>query len=119
MDAASTFSEFEFAPETEETGPEMDQFLEDPASPTEDLAFPFIEPAADVQFAPEMQTAVAPPGSAVTSEQPASLSEAQIREILSSLSREMIERIVWEVVPDLAEMLIKEEIKKLKSGAGN
>lgn len=119
MDAASTFSEFEFAPETEETGPEMDQFLEDPASPTEDLAFPFIEPAADVHFAPEMQAAVAPPGSAVTSEQPASLSEAQIREILSSLSREMIERIVWEVVPDLAEVLIKEEIKKLKSGAGN
>ncbi|MSM40946.1 MAG: response regulator [Geobacter sp.] len=40
--------------------------------------------------------------------------EAQLRMILSQLSREVIEKVVWEVVPDLAETLIKEEIRKLK-----
>jgi hypothetical protein len=45
-----------------------------------------------------------------------SLDEAQLRALLSTVSREVIERIVWEVVPDLAEIIIKEEIRKLKAG---
>lgn len=49
-----------------------------------------------------------PPPSAV------SLSEEQLRAALSQVSREVIEKIVWEVVPDMAEMLIKEEIKRLQ-----
>jgi hypothetical protein len=44
----------------------------------------------------------------------AALSEDQLRAALSKVSREVIEKIVWEVVPDLAEMLIKEEIKRLQ-----
>jgi CheY-like chemotaxis protein len=44
------------------------------------------------------------------------LSEADLVAALSRVSREVIERIVWEVVPDLAEVLIKEEIRKLKAG---
>ena len=31
------------------------------------------------------------------------------------LSREVIEQVVWEVVPTLAETLIKEEIRRLTS----
>jgi len=46
----------------------------------------------------------------------AAFSEADLIAALSKISREVIERIVWEVVPDLAEVLIKEEIKKLKTG---
>lgn len=42
--------------------------------------------------------------------------EEQLRVLLSQISREVIERIVWEVVPELAETLIKEEIRKLKQG---
>lgn len=42
--------------------------------------------------------------------------EDQLREILSGLSRDVIERIVWEVVPDLAESIIREEIRKIKHG---
>lgn len=42
------------------------------------------------------------------------LPEDQLRALLSQVSREVIEKIVWEVVPDLAEMLIKEEIKRLQ-----
>lgn len=45
---------------------------------------------------------------------PASMSEEQLRTALSQVSREVIEKIIWEVVPDLAEMLIKEEIKRLQ-----
>jgi len=37
--------------------------------------------------------------------------ESAVREII----RETVERIVWEIVPELAETLIQEEIKKLKS----
>ncbi len=40
------------------------------------------------------------------------LSREQVESVLS-LSREIIEQVVWEVVPDLAEQLIKEEIKRL------
>jgi DNA-binding response OmpR family regulator len=42
------------------------------------------------------------------------LSPAQADAVLA-LSREVVERIVWEVVPVLAETLIKEEIKRLTS----
>jgi CheY-like chemotaxis protein len=41
-----------------------------------------------------------------------SLTEEQVQAVLS-LSREVIERVVWEVVPVLAETLIKEEIQRL------
>jgi hypothetical protein len=40
------------------------------------------------------------------------LNADQIQSVLL-LSREVIERVVWEVVPDLAETLIKEEIRRL------
>ena len=40
------------------------------------------------------------------------LSADQVAGVLA-LSRDVIERIVWEVVPDLAETLIKEEIRRL------
>lgn len=41
-----------------------------------------------------------------------SLTAEQTQAILA-LSREVIERVVWEVVPVLAETLIKEEIQRL------
>jgi hypothetical protein len=40
------------------------------------------------------------------------LTQAQIEGVLA-LSREVVERVVWEVVPVLAETLIKEEIARL------
>ncbi|HRH00413.1 MAG TPA: hypothetical protein PLR99_29415, partial [Polyangiaceae bacterium] len=40
------------------------------------------------------------------------LSAAQADAVLA-LSREVVERVVWEVVPQLAETLIKEEIARL------
>jgi CheY-like chemotaxis protein len=43
------------------------------------------------------------------------LSPDQVSAVLA-LSREVIERVVWEVVPELAETLIKEEIRRLTAG---
>ncbi len=40
------------------------------------------------------------------------LSQAQVEGVLA-LSRELVEQVVWEVVPTLAETLIKEEIARL------
>jgi hypothetical protein len=40
------------------------------------------------------------------------LTREQVEGVLG-LSREIIERVVWEVVPDLAETIIREEIKRL------
>jgi hypothetical protein len=40
------------------------------------------------------------------------LSPAQVEGVLA-LSREVVERVVWEVVPQLAETIIKEEIARL------
>lgn len=69
-------------------------------------------------FEPEAfsrEVSVAPPTpEPIPSPAPASMSEEQLRAALSQVSREVIEKIVWEVVPDLAEMLIKEEIKRLQ-----
>ena len=40
------------------------------------------------------------------------LTPAQADAVLA-LSREVVERVVWEVVPQLAETMIKEEIQRL------
>ena len=46
-----------------------------------------------------------------------SIIEAKVKEAIDGLSREMIEQVVWEVVPDLAEEIIVREIERLKAGA--
>jgi hypothetical protein len=88
-------------------------------------------PEVELQFAPEeeyvpvitpVESAAAPvqtaapetPSSPVHGE-PA-LSEELLASIVAKISRDIIEKIAWEVVPDLAETLIREEIRKLKEG---
>jgi hypothetical protein len=44
---------------------------------------------------------------------PADGGEAVLREALSQASREVIERVVWEVVPQLAEVIIRENLDRL------
>ena len=70
-------------------------------------------------FAFEEESAVeqpAPAANVPTAAAPATLTEEQLREALTAASKDIIERIVWEVVPDLAEVLIKEAIRKIKEG---
>lgn len=48
---------------------------------------------------------------------PAVLTEEQLKAAISTVSQEIIQKIVWEVVPGLAETLIKDAIRKIKEGA--
>jgi CheY-like chemotaxis protein len=88
-------------------------------------------PEFELQFAPEeeyvpvLAAATAPPepplSAAVETAQPVaggeqSLSEEQLAAMIARVSRDIIERIAWEVVPDLAETMIREEIRKIKKG---
>ena len=36
--------------------------------------------------------------------------------MIEKMASQMLEKIAWEVVPDLAEAMIKEEIRKIKDG---
>jgi CheY-like chemotaxis protein len=92
-------------------------------------------PETELQFAPEEEYVpippVEPPPSvfAATPIEPAEpvmakpavygesvLSDEQLAAIVARISREIIEKIAWEVVPDLAETLIRDEIRKIKQG---
>jgi len=78
-------------------------------------------PAAEAFAAlQEESTAVveAPPVEAVSParEEQITVTEAQLAEAISRISKEIIEKIAWDVVPDLAEAIIKEEIRKIKEG---
>ncbi len=112
----------ELPPVAAPAAPEIDlQFAPEeeyvPAAPLPPV-LPPVEPLA----APVQQAAPAAPvaQTPAVSGQPvpgvAALSEEQLAASLANVSREVIERIVWEVVPDLAETLIREEIRKLKEG---
>ncbi|WP_136526598.1 response regulator [Geomonas ferrireducens] len=88
-----------------------------PAAPVAAAQAAPVVPAAPV--APAAPAVAAPVQAAPAAASPAAvpeLTEDQLVAALSKVSREVIERIVWEVVPDLAEVIIKEEIRKLKSG---
>jgi CheY-like chemotaxis protein len=65
---------------------------------------------------PEVPEAAPPAAAEETGAAPATLTEEQLRAAISAASKEVIERIVWEVVPDLAEALIKEAIRQIKEG---
>jgi hypothetical protein len=78
-------------------------------------------PSMELQFAPEeeyapvvLTPAVVPP--LPPAAEATAISEDQLTAIVSRISRELIERIAWEVVPDLAEAMIKEEIRKIREG---
>lgn len=95
--------------------PEMAVFAE------EEESSGAVEEAVVVQEA-EPAVAAAPVAAAAPSVlqpaavQAAPLTEEQIRTALSSASRDVIERVVWEVVPDLAEAMIAEAIKRIREG---
>jgi len=64
----------------------------------------YVEPAT-AAIAQPAETAIA-----------ATLTEEQLKAAIAGISQEVIQRIVWEVVPDLAETLIKEAIRRIKEG---
>ncbi len=94
-------------------------------SPQPPKVAPYVAPAAHAPAAvapPAHAAAAAPAASAAVAGKVAGqlagkigdlgLTPAQAEAVLA-LSREVVERVVWEVVPELAETLIKEEIARL------
>ena len=79
-------------------------------------------PGFDLQFAPEEEYMPAPealpavPPPVPVAPAGAVLSDDQMAALVSRISRDIIEKIAWEVVPDLAERIILEEIRKIKEG---
>ena len=89
------------------------------SSPKAAPAAPVAAPASSPKAASSPQAAPAAP--AASAALPADfagklgglgLSSAQVDAVLS-LSREVVEQVVWEVVPTLAETIIKEELRRL------
>lgn len=86
--------------------PPMQSRAERAAQPTVDVpppAAPFVEAVAD-RGARALSEQVAVPG----------LDKEELR----ALAREVLEAVAWEVVPDLAETIIREEIARLTRPAG-
>ena len=108
-EAAGT-GEFEQVAEDESFGFEIEE--EPLAEPAMGGVFEYAaEPHRAAPAAPAAPVAARP---AVYGEQ--SLSEEQVASIVTRISRDIIEKIAWEVIPDLAETLIREEIRKIKEG---
>lgn len=95
--------------------------FEEPATiqPVE-TAFEFAPAEEAFVAVPPLQEAAVPvagPPSVSPAAVPISLTEEQLAAVISRISRELIEKIAWEVVPDLAETIIREEIRKIKEGS--
>jgi CheY-like chemotaxis protein len=128
-----------FAEELEETplvvaepvdeAPLEPAFAEEPPSVEVPVAEPVIEETvAETVFeeAPaEAVEAAVVPASVDVEEKVSALSEDDIEQIIEKvvtgvverLAGSILERVAWEVVPDLAENLIREEIRKIKDAA--
>jgi len=94
----TAFGEVSFAETTQQTAPVEDLSSAAPVSA------PFSAPAA-----------VAEEG-APASVPLAAVSEEQLRAAIAGASKEVIERIVWEIVPDLAEAMIRDAIVRIQEG---
>jgi len=123
---AAEVEEFTGASETPEVGPAGPGVEPTPLEVSEAEAFetePLVEgfvPAAEAE--PEPVVSAAPVPEDVIEQQVTALSEAQLEAIVEKVAGAVVERlagtvleqVAWEVVPDLAENLIKEEIRKIK-----
>ena len=73
----------------------------------------FVPPAATTGHRPAPAVEQGGSGVVVGRATPADGGEAALRDALSGASREVIERVVWEVVPQLAETIIRENLDRL------
>ena len=71
-------------------------------------------PSTAAPSPPQEESLVQSPASALGGVEPP-ISPQVLEATVTKMAREIIEKVVWEVVPVLAERLIKEELEKLKS----
>ncbi len=106
--ASAAAEELQFAAEEKYVAVEPKEPVEAPVAETIAVAATAAAAVAVVE-----QPEAAPVAPAV----PAELSEAQLTALVARISKDILEKIAWEVVPDLAESIIREEIRKIKEGA--
>jgi CheY-like chemotaxis protein len=108
----------QWIPVEEETFEFEQEYPVEQSAPAVEVPEPAFEAAAASSLITEPEPVVeqAAAIATVAAAAPPALTEEQLREALAAASKDVIERIVWEVVPDLAEMLIKEAIRKIKEG---
>lgn len=106
------FAAFDEEPADEETFAPIADFAGQEAFgiPAEE---PVFAPEEEYVPAPELAAAAAPAAEGMQGSATVTLSEEQLAAVVAKISKEVIERIAWEVVPDLAEALIKDEIRKI------
>jgi hypothetical protein len=88
------------------------EFLGGPPTPPASPAAP-ARPGAPVAAKPAQVPAMRPAASAPAAAASGEVNEAALRAALSSASREMIERVVWEVVPQMVEVIVREHVERL------
>jgi len=86
------------------------------APPTESPSQPITPAELEAQF-PQLYAAPAPQPvpELAPSTASATVSQEAVQEAVSKIAKEIIEKVAWDVVPSLAEHLIKEELEKLKT----
>lgn len=98
----------------EEAKPAAESFNEPPAF---EAAPPFSEPAPEPEHAASAAEA-APAAAAAGSLE---LNDEQVdriaRRVIQLMSDQVVRSIAWEVIPDLAEMVVKERIRQLEAEA--
>jgi CheY-like chemotaxis protein len=77
---------------------------------------PVAEPVVPTEIPAVSAAAPAPADTQQPPPLAATVTEEQLRAAIASVSRDVIERIVWEVVPDLAETMIREAIQRIREG---
>ncbi|GFE58264.1 PleD family two-component system response regulator [Geobacter sp. AOG1] len=102
--------DLQFAPEEEYV-----PFVPPEEAETPSMAVVAASAAAAVAAVSTVEPASATPTPTLAPQ--AELSEEQLTALVAKISKDIIERIAWEVVPDLAENIIKEEVRRLKEGA--
>ena len=111
-------------------GEEVDVFVDEPVAAAAPVFEASVVEPATVEEAPEVVIEEAAPVAAAVSavdvEAKASamgedeielIIEKVVTKVVEKLAGSILERVAWEVVPDLAENLIREEIRKIKDTA--
>jgi hypothetical protein len=91
--------------------------IEEPAAASEPLAEPAPEPAA--WSAPAVAAAAPAVEAAASSLGVGELTEAQIdtiaRRAVQMMSEDVVRKIAWEVIPEMADMIVRDRIKELEN----
>ena len=102
-----------FVEETTEFAVEEPAFAAEAASAEEVAAFMEPEPAPVVSAAVDVEAKT----SAMSEAEIEAIIERVVTKVVEKLAGSILEKVAWEVVPDLAENLIREEIRKIKDAA--